>query len=382
MTLSSRRTSLSRLWLVVALGFQAIVVFFLVASFLGHKGIQHSVSVDGVIRDHVCTKFDVVIPWINMTEAGYFFPPRSGDSTVGQRPYRGIGRSRIPFSEVVFALRSLWYNGAFNHVQKVFVLYDDSRQNPPHFLKTQSVVVPFRFSDVLEKTKFKGKRLKIHEVLAHLHYFAPLSECFMIMHDDMMLVKPFDLTRHVVGTNWLGSPVFAYAGILTETLDAPEFVGERLLSRFLSLGPFSASKQSLYRFQDQHVPFMVLKKHLAKLEDALGDGLYICEKNGFVCEFKNFHFYKLLQLLVIRLKDGRESRSAIGVEFHATTCGFALQAIVAKEKKSLQWLNVQGDGLSDEYKICKSNRVIFDEWLYKRFPKPVLMWENPKWEVW
>ena len=138
-------------------------------------------------------KFDIVVSWINMSETGYHdWPPRRFERARG-RPYAGIGHDRPPNSEIVFALRSLHKHGVMKHVNKIFILYDDQKQGPPQFLNDwQTVVRPVPHTELVGGTVFVDRVRRFQTVLAFVQHIHGLSEHFLFLNDDVLLMQDFD----------------------------------------------------------------------------------------------------------------------------------------------------------------------------------------------
>jgi hypothetical protein len=91
---------------------------------------------------------------------------------VGARPYKNVGRDRDPFSEIAFALRSLNVHAAQHGIRYIWILYDDKRHKPPHFIRhNDSVIRMVTHDEVLHGTPFEGRFHGLHVVLANLHHF-------------------------------------------------------------------------------------------------------------------------------------------------------------------------------------------------------------------
>lgn len=104
---------------------------------------------------------DVVIPWTNMSEAGYvdsYSPRQSIFADVSkQNRYSSVNGTRPPFSEIVFLLRSMEKFGLMPLVRRVFILYDDDLHSPPQFLARNDKVVPLPLSQLVSGTPFVRK---------------------------------------------------------------------------------------------------------------------------------------------------------------------------------------------------------------------------------
>jgi len=195
------------------------------------------------------------------------------------------------------------------------------------------------------------------------------------MHDDTLLVKPFNLMLH---HDEVGRPVFA-GHFSKVTFAAPEiWKGAQFLSKRFGLQDVNG-KSALVWF-DQHVPFFVCKALLKQMERDFGTELYICGP-AVVCEFPQFHFYTFYQAFSVLSGAARSALVPFGTELHLNSCSdLSENAIAQHSRKSQQWMNLQGLGASDEYVLCPRNRVAIDKWYAHEFPKKS-GWELD-WEQW
>ena len=212
-------------------------------------------------------KFDVVVAWINMSEAGYIdWPPLPegkphGDGARG-RPYKGIGRNRIPNSELIFGLRSMAKWGMMERVNRIYILYDDARQGPPQFLNgLQTKVRPVPHSELMGGTLFIDRVRRFHVVLAYLHHIHGLLDHFLYVNDDMMLTAPFDMgklynektgmIKQYIGGGGTGNPAAKKGRAYIEKNHGVKWKGA-----------------------DNHCPIFVRTCLMAEMEALWGDDLY------------------------------------------------------------------------------------------------------------
>eukprot|EP00005_Dracoamoeba_jomungandri_P006011 CAMPEP_0174262338 /NCGR_PEP_ID=MMETSP0439-20130205/12918_1 /TAXON_ID=0 /ORGANISM="Stereomyxa ramosa, Strain Chinc5" /LENGTH=337 /DNA_ID=CAMNT_0015347033 /DNA_START=209 /DNA_END=1222 /DNA_ORIENTATION=- len=318
-------------------------------------------------------KIDVVIPWINWTETGYFYWPLNiSDRRVNKNPYAGIGHNRPPNSEVIFGLRSLVKHGMMPYINKIYILYDDNRQGPPQFLKrNQDKVRGVPHSELTGGTRFLNSVLMYEGFMSFLHHLHGLSDFFFLMHDDMFLMEPFDVSflfnissGKIVGH--LGGGTFWPESQRGLNILAKDF-GER------------------YRLTDSHVPFVLSRCLLEEQEARYGEELFRCSEGTKppVCHF-DYHWSSFSQNYAIDrgVSVNTGASGGYGSEIHLngmrSVSSKTLIQMLQRLEGSTQWLNVQGDGISDEYVQDNVRRVILDDWLFETFPEKAF-WEND-WE--
>jgi hypothetical protein len=262
-------------------------------------------------------------------------------------------------------LRSFEKHGLMPFVRRVFVLYDSDRHRAPQFLREgQTSIRLLTHSEVLNGTKFADRLRGVHVVMAHLHRVTALSERFLVVHDDMMLVRPFDWSMHFSKDN---KPLHQ---VHTKFITKEE-------KRYF---PGHSDKRVMWG--DEHVPIFVRKLVLAQMEETME---YSCSSNNTqeVCEFPHFAFYSFYQTFALFNGFGEVKRRGeqLGTEVHVIKCFLQRSLIAAVVAKRPQWLNLQGLGVSDEYTKCDANRIVVDKWFWSTFPKAA-DWENPEWEKW
>ncbi len=320
--------------------------------------------------------FDVVVPWTNLSESSYFdvtHPEFLINLERLRHPYKGVASGRPPFSEVVFALRSLQQHGFMERVGHVFLLYDDDQHGPPQFLRSaQSRVVPLPASLLTAGTPFVNRRRRLHTTLAYLHHIPGLSDFVFFLPDDCVMLR-----KH----RW--DEFFAANGDVVNVLSGRGKV-ERTGLREALRKVFS---RDVTTGLDLHAPFFVKKCYLEEMEVEFCRGLpYECDPDPGpkVCALNKFHFQLWAQNYQA-VREGQDIRKTVVVkyatELHTNKAKKVpldhFRMLLNHANRSGQlWFNLQGNGVSDEYTIDKDIRILADSWYYTKFPVPA-PWEVP-----
>lgn len=347
---------------------------------------------------------DVVIPWVNMTEGGFFddWHPYFWKSAQSMQryPYRDVGKKREPFSEIIYTIRSiLGPNGP--PVRRVLILYDDQMHGPPSFLKpSHSVVMAVPSSLLAIGTGLVNVRRRLQTSLAMLHRLPGLSEHFLFLPDDCVLLGQrlhgsWSAMLHPDGrllsfTNGIAQPrKTKTSSLLYAVFDRmlPKDVVEVLQSQR------SSDDDSIFQ-NDIHGPFMMKRCFVQELHDILGCEMGLLECNAVlgprVCDLEGYHFQLMTQnyarlrevfsltrenvskeQLIKRVSLMESERPSINIgEMHVTNCLPKKYEEDLKLKSRLStWLNLQGDGISDEYSRCDEMRIVIDNWYETTFPQ-------------
>lgn len=310
--------------------------------------------------DETVDKFDVVMLWINMSEAGYTDWPPKYEGDARGRPYAGVGRDRPPYSELVFSLRAMEQNGMMRYVNKIFIVYDDTRHGPPMFFyKNQDTIRAVPHSELVAGTKFVNRFRRLHTTLAYLHHIPDLGEFFVFMNDDQLLMSPFDLET-------------LYDNKSKQMLmHLPTKMGQRPgwsdFSRIL-LEQFGPRDRKL----DIHCPFMCKRCLLEEMEAMLANDYHCNPAHGpLICEL-NFHFNSFAQNYAI------DRKAALAVAATKTRCKeihtlpkqkpASLEHQLQRTPVGMQWINLQGPGVSDEYVRMDWVRQMVDDFYFETFP--------------
>ncbi len=331
--------------------------------------------------------FDIVVLWTNLSESGYY--SKRGASFFSsleklRHPYANSSSRRPPFSEIVFGLRSLAKWGMMERVGRVFILYDDDLHGPPAFVAgSQDRVVPLPASLLFAGSPFVRQRRRLHVILSRLHLIPNLSEFVMFMPDDCVMMRAMkweDVLHPVTGRILSRLAPMAASKPLALSL-------QRLLQRHFGVKFFQVGT-------DLHAPFLLKRCYLEEMEAHFCEELYRCDESERydVCSFKNFHFQQFSQNYqamreghaVTRrprggFKNGLAAMRRWMGEIH--TNGRPVQAVLAvrlaaMEKSGVLWLNLQGNGISDDYPVDVQLRDIVDRFYFSRFGKAGF-WELP-----
>lgn len=199
----------------------------------------------------------------------------------------------------------------------------------------------------------------MHTTLAYLHHIHGLGEFFLFMNDDQLLVNPFELRTLLDASS--GQML---AHLPTKAGKRPGWTNfsQRLEVQF--------GKRA--RKLDMHCPFMCKRCLLEEIEATLADE-YVCDPSmkAPVCEL-NFHFNSFVQNYAIDRKAAQsvESSRIRCVEVHtlAKQKQSSLQRRLESAPLRMQWINLQGPGVSDEYAKIANLRETVDDFYYKSFP--------------
>lgn len=322
---------------------------------------------------------DIVISWINYT-SGF-----AEDGPPLPRAYAGVGRDRDPFSEIMFTLRSLAVHGLYQRAGKVYILYNQNKHAPPVFLKENHPKVrAVPQSEVLEYSGLSGEERenpKLHVTLAHMHRIHDLSEWFLYLQDDMMLTQDFDVSHlYDNATNRMRFHLNLRASLHPH---ASARAGD-LSAHFLrsKLGYDAKLQDGL------HCPVLVKRCLMEEIESRLAADLFKCRTRDMrgtttPCDFASYQFHTFYQNYAIGrgLAVNVPRDKGFAAEIHTRAADAAARARSVRERLrelgdgAVQWLNVQGPGVSDEYERSEEIREAVDEWYGERFP------EKGEWEV-
>lgn len=356
---------------------------------------------------------DVIIPWVNMTEAGYFddWHPHfwsSAKSLHKDYPYRHVGLGREPFSEVMFTIRSiLGPNGP--PIRRVLILYDDQIHGPPTFLKPlHPKVMAVPTSLLVAATGFVNIRRRMQTSMSMLHRLPGLSDYFLFLPDDVVMLGQRlrqDWSSMLHSDGRLRSFTSGGSGIAKASKTAMLLYAsleKKLPSNVMGLLHARSRREDESIFQvDVHGPFLMKRCYVQELHDTLGCELDLLKCNPNlgprVCDLEGYHF----QLMTQNYARVREAFSANDVasknneqlmkqvafflnsganvprtvasqgEIHITRCEYlkTYEEDLKKIPLGYTWLNLQGDGVSDEYRRCDAAREMIDKWYTATFPQ-------------
>lgn len=310
-------------------------------------------------------KLDMLIPWVNLSETGYFdvFSVKNFESL--RNAYEAVGARRQPFSEVVFSLRSFEKFGLMKFVNRVFLLYDDDQHGPPTFLKEdQDKVVAFPLSSLVAGTAFVNRRRRMHASMAFAHKIPNLSEWLLFMPDDVVQVRDLDLGRLF---DKGGKPKAQLLPFVSTNM-----VATVLLNHFGNHSRLGG---------DYHSPFVFKRCFAEEIEAEFCEKLFVCsdKTDESVCEFAGFHFQMFVQNFQA-LREGSKIvfNGDLAHEIHTNDKPSAelFRSKLLEGLGKALFLNLQGPGISDDYEFESSLRIAVDEWYTQNFPHKA-GWEKP-----
>jgi len=204
-------------------------------------------------------------------------------------------------------------------------------------------------------------------VLAYIHHIRDLSDWFLYLNDDMMLWENFKVDTLFKR----GLPIQHLGG---GSVSSP--------SQKAGLDVLKSDFGARARTLDTHVPLIAKKCLMQEIEVTYADRLYKCnsELPAPLCDFKQFHFNSFYQNYAIDRKAAlEETWRGFGTEVHINhnhTPDRIKQRLDLLN--NVQWVNLQGVGASEEYKINNPMRVMVDEFYFRKFPTKA-PWET-EWE--
>lgn len=333
------------------------------------------------------SKVDVVIPWINYTDG--FFESHTTPFDFGdpiRRLYEETGLRRQPFTEICYTIRSYLYHDIHDIIGNIYVVYNGYRHYPPiscgfNKLGTNHTAWPF------DKVKFMPQQIFLKDVpvlnhpnmssprpdavLAHVHRIPNLRPYFLFAMDDLFLlnnldIKSFyDFENHKIISHLSGSA--GSPGMM-------ESIG--VLRKYFGATNPNINKIKTYGL---HTTFMLQKCRLEEVEEIFGPS-WKCEGAFHLCNYKNVHFYSMMQNYQIIVGAGRDEPpggkfSEIHIGRHSN-----VRSILRSKNSggTTQWVNIQGDGISDEHipanldqeplwhATLLKNREAFDDWLQRQ----------------
>ncbi len=241
--------------------------------------------------DRDSDEVDIVMPWTNLSESGYY--TRVGDSFFRsleqlRQAYVNTSSRRPPFSEVVFALRSLDKWGLLQRARRVFILYDDDLHGPPSFVADgQDRVVPLPASLLFAGSPFVRRRRRLHATLSRLHRIPGLSDFVIFVPDDCLMMRRLKWEDFVSAET---GRILSRLAPMSANKPLNRFL-QQLMQRHFAVPFFQVGT-------DLHAPFMIKRCYLEEMEARFCDELYQCDEDVArrdVCDFSSFHFQLFAQ---------------------------------------------------------------------------------------
>lgn len=331
---------------------------------------------------------DVVMPWVNdswtaaknniiiqdASESWDEYRARWDWSKVTDH-YAGVGMERPTWSEVCFTVRAMLHWDTENLIRRVHIVYNGwiTETGPPECLRGVDRVVFVPYSTLLRGTSADSPEIRLpdrHVAWSNVHRIPDILPWALWVEDDMFLNRPldmsdfFDFTTSKIRTHMTGG----HSG-----LGLP---GQRETADFLAaVFPGGASQH----MAALHCPEMVQIGLQREIAERFGEELFRCApkqpgkelvathdgKCG--CRFPRVYMPDFLTQFAIHRNKAIHvgGGSGFASEIHTNGGGGGSDLLARLQRQAAQsaWLNVQGDGISDEYRGNVELRGQFDTWL-------------------
>lgn len=138
------------------------------------------------------------------------------------------------------------------------------------------------------------------------------------------------------------------------------------------------------RKAESHCPLLTKKCLLFEIEAIFGPNQFQCadQFKPPICEFDDrFHFAYMAQNYAIDVGSAQDEPNIrpFTHEIHTNnapeTDDYVRRLMTRINGNRAMWLNLQGNGLSEEYKVNVKVRTETDKWFFSRFPDPA-PWER------
>lgn len=221
--------------------------------------------------------------------------------------------------------------------------------------------------------------------MAYLQHIPGLTEWVFFMPDDILLRKPFDVHTMFQFDGKIKSILLRGARLGFDSLTTalhqhfPKWNVREGFVLFVAVSWITQMELGL----DFHAPFLVKKCYLEEIEVEFCDSLFKCKPGTdlSVCEFDAYHFQLFVQnYLAIREKSDRNfgDYQAFARELHTNGSPSGQMLFANLKRNDTFFLNLQGDGVSDEYSFSSEIRELVDDWYFSEYPAAGAVWERPK----
>ena len=339
----------------------------------GKNGKKLEPTLDAGTKSPWESPIDVVITWVNYSDANYC-------QTVLNRAPTCTG----DFIELKYLLRSYLKFGFLDHIRHIYIVHSELHP-PPSYLKQDHPRLRFvKHAELVRRSAYLPLTTR-EAITAHLHHIPDLSEWFLFSADDVMAMRPWEMLQRFLWeqgrcvihtedrriTPNLAQEDCSYVGWLRGAVESAQLLEQR----------FGKRRRNL----DSHLPHLLNKPLLFELEALWPehfDRTRSSSHQGHVSvEVLHDEFLVDTDRAVgYFVRDRRSDGLAYGRDVH--TNGESLRPPVTPAKAALLkryltlcertgiFANVQGPGVSDEYKAEPRYHDIVYGWLERLFPQP------------